>query len=131
MQGDNVLLIVSPNATKVSIHGSTTFSLTGRTSGTYAGLLIASVSPNLKISTGNPASFGGSSSSTFTGAFYFPNSDLDFYGGGSATNNLCAQLIAQKINLQGNSYITDNGTGCGIFDAAGTSARRLLVRLIQ
>lgn len=129
--GTNVSLIISPTvaAKDVSVNGQ--LDITAKSSGDFAGIAVGSASPNLVGAKVNWAGFNGGVSVNFKGAIYFPNSDISFQGDPKVTGQLCAQIIAQKIQMGGNVDLVDTSPSCSIFDDAGTSIRRYLVRLIQ
>jgi Flp pilus assembly protein TadG len=52
----------------------------------------------------------GNSSSTFTGALYFPNQQLQV-NGTAGLNFSCAQFVARRVEFSGNGSITDNCPG--------------------
>ena len=53
----------------------------------------------------------GNSSSSFDGAFYFPSTQVNLNGDGSAKFK-CAMLVANIVSFSGNSQIQNNTTGC-------------------
>jgi hypothetical protein len=59
--------------------------------------------------TGNCNTFSGTTSSTITGAFYFPMGGVKWSG--SNTTQACFQFIADSINLQGSPGLGVSGCG--------------------
>lgn len=131
VSGTSVSLIVSPTVAAKDVSTSGQLDITANSSGDFAGIAVGSASPNLVGAKVNWAGFNGGVSTNFKGAIYFPNSNISFQGDPKFTGMLCAQIIAQKIQMGGNVELVDTSPSCSIFDNAGTSIRRYLVRLIQ
>jgi hypothetical protein len=77
-------------------------SLSPPSSGPYAGILMYQ-NPN---DTSGP-SLGGDDHSTLSGALYFPNAQITFFG--NAHSNVAGVLIAKSIDLQGNPTLVLQG----------------------
>ncbi|MDQ3040586.1 MAG: hypothetical protein M3R16_12445, partial [Pseudomonadota bacterium] len=104
----------------VSIGSNAEVALRAPSSGTYSKMLF--------VQSANATSgslIGGNSSSTFDGTFYFPNTTVDYNGGGAATFK-CAMIVGYVINLSGNSSIQNNTNGC----KASTQQTITRVRLV-
>ena len=102
----------------ISITGASQIELTAPDSGDYQGLLFW----------GDPASpdknpghiFRGTSSSSFTGAIYFPSQHVDWAGSNDSIGEW-TMLVANTIDLTGNSAIQQiNGPPPGILPALTT-----------
>ena len=68
----------------------------------------------------------GNSSTSFTGALYFPTSNVSFSGTNDANPNACTLLVADTIEFTGNSFFASNCTSLGI-SAAETAQVVLIV----
>jgi len=97
----------------VSITGNATSNLSAPTSGTYRGILFFQ---DRNVAPGNPANtstFNGSGGASFTGALYFPTTNVLFSG----TPNFQSQvaIVAYQIEFNGNAnivatFLPDNGS---------------------
>ena len=105
----------------VSINGGAIMNLTAPSSGPYAGVLMYM---DRRAPYGT-STINGNSSSIWRGGFYFPTRELRF-NGTAGMQTECIQMVARRLDLRGNSSIsntcpTDSGTKA--FDA-------LIVRLV-
>jgi Flp pilus assembly protein TadG len=105
-----VLTNKNANATQigvVDIQGSPTINMTAMTTGTYAGILFYQ---DRRAQDGNGQTYqnhiNGSSTSTFTGAFYFPKQEV-FFNGTSGMNTNCVQMVARRVEFSGNTSINN------------------------
>ena len=91
--------------------------LSAPTSGTYEGILFFQ-DRNIPTKDTGPSgpqnTVSGTSSTSFTGALYFPSTPL-VYSGGSATTD-CTELIADTLTISGTSYINND---CALFGSFG------------
>jgi len=90
-----------------NINGGAQLNLSAPTSGTYKNVLMYQ---DRRATSGTVNSVNGNSSSTFTGAMYFPNQQLDING----TSNLtftCAQFVAKDVSFSGNGSINNTCVG--------------------
>ena len=91
--------------------------LSAPTSGTYEGILFFQ-DRNIPTKDTGPSgpqnTVSGTSSTSFTGALYFPSTPL-VYSGGSA-NTDCTEIIADTLTISGSSYINND---CALFGAFG------------
>lgn len=81
---------------------------------------------------GDPADTGtshilnGNSSTSFTGALYFPSSHVTFAGTNDANPHACTLLVASTVEFTGNSYFAGDCTSLGL-SAAQTAQVVLIV----
>lgn len=91
----------------VDIQGSPTINMSAMTTGTYAGILFYQ---DRRAQDGNGQAYqnhiNGSSTSTFTGAFYFPKQEV-FFNGTSGMNTNCVQMVSRRVEFSGNTQITN------------------------
>jgi Flp pilus assembly protein TadG len=81
--------------------------LNAPTSGTYAGLLMVQDTVAGATYT-TSAQFDGNVGQTLNGLVYMPHSSLNFQGDPSVTNS-CLLVVAQVLNLDGNSSLATGG----------------------
>jgi len=99
-----------------NINGGARINFTSTSGGTYNGLLMyqdrRAVLPN-----GNQSNqINGNSSSTFSGAFYFPSQRVTFNGTSGMTTD-CVQMVGWQVTFSGNTNISNNcPNGPGGFD---------------
>ncbi len=110
VSGEGVIFYLTGGAT-MSLNGGATFDLSARTSDPFSGLLFFGDRTDGSIS----HTVNGGTSSVFQGAIYFPASNVT-YNGGAGVADGCTQIVADTIELVGNSTIASN---C---DSAGTKA---------
>ena len=118
-QGVTIILTgTSPG--DVQIGSNAEVNLRAPSSGTYSKMLFVQSSAATSGSL-----ISGNANSTFDGTFYFPNTTVDYNGGGTSTFK-CAMIVGYVINLSGNSSIQNNTTGCN----ANTTQAVTRVRLV-
>jgi hypothetical protein len=115
VNGNGVTIIVSPTS-KVTINGGAQWNID---SGSLPanGVALAGYGTNIVSITGNLASAG-------RGAIYFPRAEVD-YSGSSLTTTECLQIVANTVQLSGNSNLND---GCA---ASGNKVVNFKIRLIK
>jgi hypothetical protein len=86
---------------------TTVDNLNAPTSGAYAGLLMVQDTVAGATYT-TSAKFDGNAGQTLNGLVYMPNSSLNFQGDPSITNS-CLLVVAQTLNLDGNSSLATGG----------------------
>lgn len=94
------------NYANVNIAGGANMTLTAPTSGTFAGVLFfqdRDAPPAL-----NKNKLLGGSSTTFTGALYFPSQEVQFSGNNSNNDGACTKIVADTITFIGDSYLTND-----------------------
>lgn len=106
LQATNVTFVLSGTA-RLSLQGNSQLNLSAPTSGPYSGVLFFGNQDTRVMNT-----IRGTVDSTFTGATYFPRSDVE-YSGSSSTG--CTRIIAYAITFTGHSGVRCTSTG-------GTSA---------
>lgn len=126
--GSGVMFYNTYNATYsyspivVSASSST---LSAPTSGTYEGVLFFQ-DRNIPTKDTGPSgpqnTVSGTSTTSFTGALYFPNTPLVFSGGSSDTD--CTELIADTLTISGTSYINND---CALFGSFGPPVKTPVV----
>ncbi len=72
---------------------------------------------------GNSVDLTGDSSSTFSGAMYFPSSNVTFSGNSGATVPACSELVGYSLSLTGSSKFSVGG--CPTADVSYTRVVRL------
>ena len=126
--GSGVMFYNTYNATYsyspivVSASSST---LSAPTSGTYEGILFfqdRNIPTNDKGPSGPQNTVSGTSTTSFTGALYFPSTPLVFSGGSSDTD--CTELIADTLTISGTSYINND---CALFGSFGPPVKTPVV----
>ena len=106
--GTGVTIILMNGATFKNLNGGSEINITAPTAeGPYKGVAIFG-DPDTQTA-GTTISFNGSANSVIQGLVYFPNQNLEFGGNtGSDTTN-CTLLIANTIELSGNSELEMSG----------------------
>ncbi|HZP22447.1 MAG TPA: pilus assembly protein TadG-related protein [Terriglobales bacterium] len=107
------------NYTPISIAGTTTGTLSAPTTGTYAGVLFFQDRAYQSSKNVDASSIDGTAGATFTGALYFPGTNLTYSG--TPGVNVSSLLIAYQITISGNTTINDDlvtGGGSPIHTAA-------------
>jgi hypothetical protein len=108
VSGTGVTFYLTNGAT-LDIAGNATINLTAPTSGSYSGLVFyGDRSQGNAINTVN-----GNSTSTITGAIYFPSQEVRFLGNFSGSNG-CTQVVADTIYYTGSSTFRTNCSGTGM-----------------
>lgn len=122
--GNGVTFYFSGNSS-VSISANSGVDLKAANSGTYSGILFFG---DRNATSGSPT-FGGGSSSTLTGALYFPAQTVS-YSGGSGQSGGCTQIVARTISFSGSAQFTSVCPGTGIKPVA-TADASALTRLVE
>jgi len=95
----------------ISMNGSGTVTLSAPTSGSLAGILFFQDPTIFPSGVDNDNTVNGSSTSTYNGVLYFPNSNLIFTGSSNASNNCSGAnpgytfMIADTIKTTGTTQI--------------------------
>ena len=114
----------SPTATigGVDVNGSAQLNMSAPSTGTYDGILFYQDRRAPK-STTIVHKINGNSSSTFGGAFYFPNQQLQVNGNSGLTMN-CAQFVSYVVEFAGNGSINNTcAAGYGDNEIMGRHVR--------
>lgn len=111
LSGSGVTIILTGGG-EVTMNGTATINLTAPTSGTYSGIIFYGD----RNDTGTSHKINGDSASSLEGAVYFPSGHVDVLGGGS-TSGGCLQMIANTIEISGNSNLDHQCTSSGTTDA--------------
>ena len=100
----------SPTATigQVDINGTAQVNMSAPDNGTFNGILFYQDRRAPK-STTTVHKINGNASSTFAGAFYFPNQQLQVNGNSGLTMN-CAQFVSYVVEFAGNGSINNTCT---------------------
>ena len=85
----------------ITFTGNGTIDLEAQTSGTYAGVLFFN-----DRDADSGFSIGGNSTTSLTGAIYFPDNDVT-YSGTSSQGSSCIQIISDTITLSGTTEVVD------------------------
>jgi len=109
--GNNVTIILTSNnagsnpssIATLDINGGATVNLGAQTDGTYAGILF--YQDRRAVDSGTNT-VNGNSSSSYRGAIYFANQEVDFNGTTGMQTN-CLQLVAKRVVFIGNSAINN------------------------
>jgi hypothetical protein len=118
LKGSDVLIVILTG--DVRWNGGATLQLDAPNSGPFAGLLLF-----MPESNDNEIVINGNSSSTFTGAFLAPSSDVTVDGtGGTAGMN--SQIIGYTVDLSGASNTTINYSDADNYDAPANPAIELV-----
>ncbi len=109
----------------LTINGKAQLNLSAPTSGTYSGVLFYGEDP-----AGQTHKINGNSSSTFTGAMYFPEDDIRINGGSdTGGTNSCLQIIGKTVDITGAADLSSQGCGAGGAGGGLAHLRRTSVRL--
>lgn len=109
--GDEVTIFLTGGA-QLHINGAATVELTAPTSDTdpYQGVLFFADRADANVT----HVLNGGSTTSYTGALYFPTSDVTYSGDNAEDPNSCTLLIADEIEFTGNNYFGSNCTGLGV-----------------
>lgn len=121
--GSGVTFIFA-NGTTVTMNGGADIQLSAPTSDLdpYQGVLFFGD----RDDTGVEHVLNGNSATSFTGALYFPASDVKFSGTNDEDLNACTLLIADEIEFTGNSFFGSDCAAIGV-DTAETAQVVLIV----
>ena len=104
-QGVTIILTgSSPGSVQISANADV--KLRAQATGTYSKMLFIQKAGATAAST-----ISGNSTSSFDGAFYFPSTQVNLNGDGSAKFK-CAMLVANFVSFSGDSQVQNNTTGC-------------------
>ena len=108
----------------VTINGGAQVNLTAQSTGTYAGILMYQ---DRRAPTSTSSNYqnhiNGNASSSFQGAFYFPNQQTTF-NGTAGMQTACMQLVARRVIFSGTASISNNcPTGSGASSFEGRTVR--------
>jgi hypothetical protein len=92
------------NTGTVDINGGATMNLSAPDTGTYKGILFYS---NRGADPSKINKINGNSTSTYSGAFYFPHQQVEFTGNAGVTFE-CLKLVSWQLTFLGNSKINNN-----------------------
>lgn len=110
----------------VSISGGTTTSLSAPTSGTYSGIVFFGD----RTATKGSNNFTGGSSSTITGAIYFPTENVTFSGGSSSGSN-CTEIVADTVSISGKAYFSNSCAGDGMTSISVSDGSAGKVQIVE
>lgn len=103
-----------------NINATAQLNMTAPTSGNFSGILFYQ---DRRATAGTVNSVNGNSSTTFSGAMYFPNQQLDI-NGTSNLNFTCAQFVARDVSFSGNGSVNNTCTaGYGNTNIMGRHVR--------
>jgi Flp pilus assembly protein TadG len=109
-----VLTSTTPNNANsfatMNINGGAQVNISASTSGTYSGITI--YRDSRAAASNQCCTINGNSSSSLSGAFYFPKDTLTF-NGTSGMSLSCFQMVALRLSFSGNSTITNTCTPPG------------------
>lgn len=100
--GNNSTIVIGPTG-GISAGANASLKISAPTTGPYAGIAIAGLSSNEISFQGNP------NFDTQFGAIYWPNGPVTLQG---TPSNICLQVIADSINLAGNSGVSNFNQNC-------------------
>ena len=116
LNGTGVTVYLQTNS--VSFAGGATTNITAPTSGVWQGILFYQDRTDT-----TSASLVGGSGQILNGVLYFPNTHMDYTGGNSTTSQ-SVTIVADTLNITGNSWINASGvspltslfSGIGVFE---------------
>ncbi len=107
--GNGVTIILTSSTgssySTITVNGGATVTLSAMTTGSTSGLLFYQ-DRRAPIAT-NSNKINGNSTSSYTGALYFPKQELQFSGNSSTNGGSCTKIVANTITFIGNSYLTN------------------------
>jgi Flp pilus assembly protein TadG len=114
--GEGVTIILRNNAQINNFNGSSTVNLAAPVAadgaGDWEGILFYQDRDTSDDCTGNNCNtLNGNSDSTFQGAVYFPNQEINV-NGGNVTTSTCLQIVAKRIAFSGSSTMLADTDGC-------------------
>jgi len=120
--GTGVTIVLKNGARINNINGSSTVNLsapdTTDSAGDWEGMLFFQDPATTSSCTGNNCNtLNGASTSTFQGAVYFPDQQVNMNGGNTGASN-CLQIVALRVAFSGNSNLDMDGSACA---AAGVT----------
>jgi len=114
--GTGVTIVLRNEGQINNINGSSTVNLsapdTTDSAGGWEGILFFQDPDTTTSCTGNNCNtLNGSASTTFQGAMYFPDQEINMNGGNEGGSN-CLQVVALRVGFSGNANLNMNGSGC-------------------
>jgi len=119
LTGSGVTFYLEGNAT-IDFAGGATMRLSAPIIGSYAGVLFFGDRNNTSLQRMN-----GTSNSYLTGAMYFKSGAVDFRGNYSGQNG-CMQIVADTIDMSGNSTMTNSCDSYGLAKISGAQIVRIV-----
>jgi Flp pilus assembly protein TadG len=113
--GSGVVFYLKGNAS-LTIDNGANVNLTAPTSGTYAGIVVYQDAADTQ-----PLSIQGGSNTSFNGAIYAPNSNVNL--GNGSSNAISADLLAKTLTMTGGGTLSS--TALSNFGTLGTSVAKL------
>jgi len=97
----------------VNLGSNANLNLNPPNTGTFAGMVLIQDSNGLPAGTTIDTSFStkANATETLSGLVYFPQADVTFQGGPSATGPQCLVLVANTVAMQGNPGFATSGCG--------------------
>ncbi|RZV39964.1 MAG: hypothetical protein EX271_10390 [Acidimicrobiales bacterium] len=106
MVGTGVTLVLMNGATLSNVNGGSNITISAPTAGTYQGIAI--YSDPVTQTADEDVKINGGSSTSIEGLLYFPTQNLEFSGNTTGAN-ACTVVVANTIQLTGNSGLTTSG----------------------
>jgi Flp pilus assembly protein TadG len=123
--GSNINIVMLGNSS-LSMSGGAVVHLSANANNTtypdLNGVLFDDQAPNAAK---NAVTVNGGGTVELDGASYFPNVAVSWSGTTSATNNTCAEVIANTLTMTGNAYMSTSNC------APGTIAKSQVIALVQ
>jgi Flp pilus assembly protein TadG len=109
------------SGSKVTMNGNAHVDLSAPTSGTYSGMLFfGDRSSPMAVN-----KFNGDSSSSFTGAIYFPTQEIDYQGNFSGSGG-CTQVVGDMVSWTGSANVSVDCTAYGMQTIAALTVVKLV-----
>lgn len=126
--GDGVTIILTSSTgsdyATITINGGASVQLSAMTSGDTEGVLIYQ-DRDAPYAT-NQNKINGDSTTSYTGALYFPKQEVQFSGNSSVDGGSCTKIVADTITFTGNTYMSST---CP--DSVATVNTQGLVSLVE
>lgn len=100
--GEGVVFYIKNGS--VTVNGNASLSLSAPTTGEYAGMLFISDALNTSSHI-----FNGNGATDLNGYLYFPKGDLTYVGNNSTSSN-CLRIVADTVEMSGNSTLRSDCT---------------------
>lgn len=135
LTGDEVTIVLTGSTPtsvgNVKINGGAQVTLTPTTTGEMAGILFYQ-DPN--ADPGGTTSlieskFNGEATVELTGALYFPQRQVEYGGGSSAAGASCLQIVARRVEFNGEANITNDEAICALYGVR--EVNQLRVQLVE
>jgi hypothetical protein len=117
-----VTLVINGNYA-MNVGNNVTFNITAPTSGTTAGIAMASIRTATSSVT---QKFSNNAILNLTGAIYFPNQIVQFDNNTVINTPVCGQIIARIVQIQNNALLKNNCSGTGAVPISNSSATQLV-----